>query len=202
MDIHTAGAPPELVQELRDNLNEGEELLWIGRPQQGIMFRYEDILAVPFSIVWALGPAISVTIVLTMTDAAATSDIGLVLTMCVICVAFLVMGSYLLFGRFIADKRRRANTIYAVTNCRALILSGVIKRWQRSVKLEKLSRIFTIPYWGNRKTIKLGPAPFPAISGLHIAFLERFRWPEFEKLEDGDSVLSIIERARKGLGHE
>ncbi len=110
----------------------GERLLWAGRPKQGLAFRGWDVLYVPFGGLLLVGG--SIFIVLAISE---TGDPFLALFLSL----WLLAAAYMAVGRFFVDARRRASTWYAVTNMRALIISGKELGRVQSVNLRSLQEI-------------------------------------------------------------
>lgn len=98
-------------QALECELGPDERALWWGRATRGIVFHPSDAFAIPFCIVWTSLPAL-------MQVAAIRSGNG---GISVISLPFLLVGSYLLVGRFIVDACRRARTFYVLTDRRVVI---------------------------------------------------------------------------------
>lgn len=89
-----------------------ERVLWSGAPEQGIRFTSKDLFMIPFSILWggfAIFWEVSV-----MTD-------GAPLFFRLWGIPFVVIGLYLMVGRFFLDAWARRNIVYAVTDRRVLI---------------------------------------------------------------------------------
>jgi len=94
-------------------LTEGEEILWEGKPGKGIIFSKEDMIMIPFSILWC-----SFAIFWTVTASSGGGFFGL------FGVPFICVGLYLVFGRFIARAYNRKRTLYVSTNRKILRLCG------------------------------------------------------------------------------
>ena len=91
-----------------------EKLKWVGRPGQGLAVTAIDALLIPFSIFWCGF------IVVWIYIAAQHS-----LEFALFAIPFVLMGLFLLIGRFLIDAWMRSNIFYAVTDQRALVLRGV-----------------------------------------------------------------------------
>ena len=91
----------------------GETVRWSGRPKLGIGVRAEDLIAVPFSVLWCsfMFPSLS-------------TPWGALGPLAIFNVCFAVLGVYLLVGRFAHDLWLRTRTHYALTQGRALIMRG------------------------------------------------------------------------------
>ena len=129
-----------------------------------------------------------------------------------------LLGLHLLAGRFVYDAARRKRTLYALTDRRFLILSGLWWQFCRSRALNEIWVVFRREDRPGRTTIWLdswpllqllrrrfsfGPAPsaadfqafpVPRISGLYSI---RFGWFGFELIEDGDDVAALIKDAHE-----
>ena len=118
--------------ELREHLNIGERLLWTGIPKQGITFNSSDKFLIPFSLVWGGFAIFWETTSIVMGAPFFFSLFG---------VPFVLIGLYLIIGRFFVDARRRKNTLYGLTNTRILIKSGAKTKTIKSLNIKALSDI-------------------------------------------------------------
>lgn len=73
-------------------------------------------------------------------------------------IPFVLMGFYMMIGRFFADARERSRTSYAVTNERVIIVGGLFKETTKSINLKGLSDISLDEKSDGAGTITLGPA--------------------------------------------
>ncbi len=170
--------------ELSAFLNKDERLIWTGRPKSGIIFRKSDIFIIPFSLFWC-GFAIFWVIMASATGGA----FGL------FGIPFVLIGLFLVFGRFLIDMKQRRNTFYGITENRIIIKSGIFSRTINSYNLRTLTNLeFTEKSEGSG-TILLGPKnpmdPFGMSAGMGW-------WPGvkttpgLEAIENVREVYSII----------
>ena len=110
-DFFFSNGDPSLRAEVQPYLHDGEEILWTGRPCASRPFRPNVILCV-FVIFW-LGFAVFWTVM----ASAAGGFFGL------FGLPFIAIGCVLVYTTFFGNRKRMAQTVYAVTNKRALILS-------------------------------------------------------------------------------
>ena len=102
-------------ESIRGLLQPGERLLWEGAPDRGIRLQRSDWYTIPFSLLWCgmlciiIGPQIRIASVLPL--------------MGLIYVPFILVGLYLLAGRFFFRAYRLSGMRYAVTDKRAIIVS-------------------------------------------------------------------------------
>ena len=122
----------ELATPLRSELAPGEQVVWSGRPRQGIVVRGSDAFAIPFSVLWA-GFA-----VFWLVSAAST---GAPLPFVLFGVPFVLVGVYIVVGRFFVEARQRQNTFYAVTPQRVIISSGLFSTTVKSLNLKTMSEL-------------------------------------------------------------
>jgi hypothetical protein len=112
---------PSLQNLIQRELNSSERLLWTGAPRQGVRLRPSDAFMIPFSLLWG-GFAIFweyTAIRQSMVHGGGTPSIFMALWG----IPFVLMGLYLIVGRFFADAFQRARTGYAVTDQRILVLT-------------------------------------------------------------------------------
>ena len=103
----------------------GESLLWSGQPRKGIVFRGSDIFMIPFSIMWGGFAIFWETMVL---FARPQSGRQVRFSSVLWGIPFVLVGLYMMFGRFLVDARRRDHTCYGVTDRRVIIVTGLFDR--------------------------------------------------------------------------
>ena len=128
MATHSINTYPGFSPEIQSELLPGESLLWTGQPLQSVIFHPLDIYAVPFSLLWG-GFAIfwewGVTDHFTNFDASSTAGHSFLPLWGI---PFILIGQYLIWGRFLVTAWRKERTFYAVTNKRVLIVSTGLTR--------------------------------------------------------------------------
>ena len=72
-------------------------------------------------------------------------------------VPFVLVGLYLIVGRFWVDAKQRAETYYALTDSRVIIVSGVFSRSTRSLSTRTLSDVAMTKKKNGSGTISFGP---------------------------------------------
>jgi hypothetical protein len=108
-------------QPFQPYLFSGERVLWTGQPKQGFTLSARDTFLIPFSLMWG-GFAIfwNAMVWLAPFDSSSGSDPGWFFKLWGL--PFLVIGLYLIIGRFFHDAHIRKNLFYAVTDQRILVL--------------------------------------------------------------------------------
>jgi hypothetical protein len=101
----------------------GERVRWSGQPKQGILLGGRDAFLIPFSLLWG-GFAIFWNAMVWLAPFGTASDDGSAWFMRLWGLPFLVIGLYMMVGRFLHDARIRKKTVYAVTDERVLVLRG------------------------------------------------------------------------------
>jgi hypothetical protein len=110
-------------QPFQPYLFTGERIVWSDQPKQGLALSGRDTFLIPFSLMWG-GFAIfwNAMVWLAPFDTNAGDDPGWFFKLWGL--PFLVVGLYLIAGRFFHDARIRKKLFYAVTNQRILVLRG------------------------------------------------------------------------------
>lgn len=136
----------ELQNQLRNSLDHHERLLWAGRPKQGFVLRPSDRTLIPFSLFW-LGFSVFWMFMALKMGGRLFALFG---------VPFVIIGVYMLIGRFFTDMLRRKNTIYGITNDRIVIKSGIFSKELRSVNIRSISDLTFTEKQDGSGTILLG----------------------------------------------
>jgi hypothetical protein len=112
----------EIATQLQGEMGAGESLQWSGQPQQKVIFHQQDWFAIPFSLMWG-GFAIfweCGAFGLWGNSGHSQSAPGFFVLWGI---PFVVIGQYLIWGRFFYAGWKKARTYYGVTNKRVLVLS-------------------------------------------------------------------------------
>jgi hypothetical protein len=166
---------------LSTELSSGERLLWSGKPRGGIRLRSTDAIAIPFSIMWC-GFAIVWETTVTISGAPLLFKLW--------GIPFVIVGLYIVVGRFFVDALVRKYTFYGVTSERALITTTLFGCRRRSIGLRTLGEIALSERSDESGTITFGSVqPFSA--GLWFPGSKK-SVPSFEMIDKVESVYSLI----------
>jgi len=173
-------------------LSPGERLLWSGRPRTGLRLVSADAFIIPISVLWC-GFAVFWAEGALKTAVPVFASFGLV---------FVAAGLYFVFGRFITDAVRRRNTVYGLTDRRAIIVSGVFTRQIRSIDCHVFENVTMSERADHSGTISFGRPEGPnawAFGMLGPAWpgTARYLPPAFEMIENVRSVWEKIPRAAR-----
>lgn len=91
----------------REYLTSGERIIWKGKPGKGNLLSSSDVFLIPFSIVWGGFAFFWEFMVISSGGPAFFALFGL---------PFVLLGVYLIFGRFIHLAYLRKRTFYVITN--------------------------------------------------------------------------------------
>src|SRR6185437_8312393 len=125
-------ASQSVEQMLRAELGPRENLLWSGRPKQGVVLRAADGLLIPFSLLWG-GFAVFWEVSVFKTNAPFFFSLW--------GIPFVLAVAYIIFGRFFVDAYQRGRIIYGLTNEHVIIMSGLLSQNVKSLNLRTLSDI-------------------------------------------------------------
>lgn len=184
----------ESTQKIQSQLSSGESLLWTGRPRQGILFRASDGFIIPFSLLWC-GFAI-------FWEFSAYKS-GAPAFFLLFGGAFVVIGLYFVFGRFVVDSIQRRNMYYGITDERILIHSEFPSIKTKSLSLSTLSDISIVSKPNGMGTITFGPQhPMAAMmTGMNWPGMGAYQGPSFDMIENAKSVYGTIQRAKRERGN-
>jgi len=108
-------------QRLRSELAPGEQVLWTGKPDNRRWLYPEDLILVPFSLLWGGFAIFWEAGVLTATTGHETTATRFFFALWG--VPFVAIGLYLIFGRLFARRWLRRRSLYAITDRRVLSFS-------------------------------------------------------------------------------
>lgn len=194
---------PVFQAAIQQHLQGDERLLWSGQPAAGIRFRKQDIFLVPFSLMWGGFAIFWEVMAVSLTFGGEQQNEGLPLFAIIFPLfglPFVIVGLYLIFGRFWVDAKKRKNTLYGITDQRIIILSGLFSRSIKSLNLKTLTDVSMTQKFDGSGDISFGPAnpmsmffigPWPG-SGFA-------RTPCFEMIENVSDVCRIITEVQKNL---
>jgi hypothetical protein len=108
-------------------LDPGEKLLWSGQPKQGVRLQPQDALMIPFSLMWGGFALFWEAGVLGLVHLNTNNHVANKppLFMVLWGIPFVLIGLYMIFGRFFYDAALRKKTYYGVTNRRVIILKNL-----------------------------------------------------------------------------
>jgi hypothetical protein len=179
-----------------ERLVRGEKVIWRGRPRQGLMLTRRDALLIPFSSAWGGFTIFWESTVLRMPTAP--------MFMALFGAVFVLVGLFLMFGRFFLDAWIRSGVFYALTDRRILILRSRPSVSFQSVNLDRLPEATLNETSNGRGTIRFGPALSiwngRAMGGswaVWVASLDPT--PQFLAIENVEKVFaSVQERVQAG----
>ena len=178
---------------ITSQLSPNEQLLWFGRPRQGFFFRKSDALMIPFSLLWG-GFAIFWNAGVWSSDAPIFFRLwGL---------PFLIVGLYMIFGRFFVDVWQRRKTFYGVTNERIIIISGLFSQLVKSLSLQTLTDVTMEEFTNGFGTITFGtPNTSNQFGNSSFPFNRKSEAivPNFEQIPQTKNVYETIRNAQKLL---
>lgn len=166
---------------IRSKLDEDEQLLWSGQPRQGVFLQPQDAVLIPTSFLWGGFAFYWEYEVVTTHQFWVLQLWG---------IPFVLLGLYLVVGRFFADAYMRSKTFYGLTNKRAIIVRGSNTQ---SVPLSTLTGVVL----GGDGTVVFGPPNLPPPM-RYSAYMEssRVQYPMFQMIPDAQSVYDQIQAQR------
>ncbi len=126
---------PVSVMAVQPELASGESVVWAGRPSPRPIFHSEDRYLIPFSLMWGGFAIFWEAGVLGFWGANSHAAPGLFVLWGI---PFVVIGQYLIWGRFLYAAWKKKRTYYAVTNRRVIVVQDGSSRKTASAYLDTL----------------------------------------------------------------
>jgi hypothetical protein len=184
---------PRAAQKIQPELMSSENIHWAGMPNPRVVFHSDDWATIPFSLAW--------TGFFVFWEAQAfgfwqgtSRDNGTNALMVLRGIPFLVIGNYIVWGRFLSDAWLKRRTYYAVTNRRVLVLQEGRSRKTSTIFLEEIPQIekegnATGTLWFGTK------CPVVVPRGRRSRNMSRFSLGDvrlFADIDDVDSIHRLI----------
>ncbi len=115
----------------------GESIVWVGQPETSVIFHKEDWFMIPFSLLWGGFALVWESFAIAGSSKASGFSWFFVLWG----VPFVVIGQYMIWGRFLYAYYKKKRTFYALTNQRALMVVKGRSRGLTSVILRNTAAI-------------------------------------------------------------
>ena len=114
-------------------------------------------------------------------------------------IPFILVGLYVVFGRFFVDAKMRESTYYGITNERLIIVKGLFSRQTKSLPLSTLSDISLTERADRSGTITLGPTiPFAQHIPGGWPGADKYTPPAFEMIVRAKETYELIRQAQRG----
>lgn len=202
MGASVSGISYRGVSEVQSELQPGESILWSGQPSRRVIFHSQDLFTVPFSLLWG-GFAL-----LWEFGVAAGSHGALHRNpppfFVLWGIPFVVIGQYLIWGRFLYVAWKKGRTFYAVTTKRVLVLNLGLSRRVTDGLFRNLDSVSLTVRGNGVGTIAFAPDPYLLSPGPYFGRrrngfqmdidLSRFT---FFDIEDVRQVHQLIQAQRE-----
>jgi len=177
------------ASEIERELSSGERVLWSGQPRRGLRLHSSDAFVIPFSLLWC-GFAI-------FWEASVITP-GAPFFFRLWGIPFVLVGLYIVFGRFFVDARIRERTFYGVTNERIIFVGGLFSRQTKSLPLRTLSDISLTERSDRSGSITFGPQ-HPMAHCLPSGWpgTGRYAAPAFDMIERAKEIYELIRETHK-----
>jgi hypothetical protein len=187
------------LQWLEYELLPDEEVLWIGQPLTSKIFNWHDLYLIPFSLFWCG---------FSLFWMAGASQGGLFM---LFGIPHVLIGLYMLVGRFFYKYWKKRNTVYGITDHRVFVQTQLLNRSFSSITLETIPElkksvgadgVGTITFdtfanikakRGHRKGMNVSNTGLELFSGLGYAEV-----PGFYDIPQADEVYRLINELRHG----
>jgi len=185
---------------IQPELTSGETMVWAGQPSTSVIFHKEDLSLIPFSLLWGGFAIFWEAGVSGFWGAENRSGsnwaFGILWG-----IPFVLIGQYLIWGRFFYAAWLKKRTYYAVTNRRVIVVQNARKRQMASAFLGTLPTLIKEGGSGGVGILRFTQAQsmwssnrrgWGAWNGLDVGDV-----PTFKDIEDVDSVYRLVSDLRE-----
>jgi hypothetical protein len=122
---------PRAAEQFQRELLSGESIHWAAMPNPSVIFHSDDLFTIPLSLLWCGF------FIFWEADALgfwgnAHRNSGPDYAFGLFGIPFILIGQYMIWGRFVWDAYLKRRTYYAITNRRVLVMQDAWKRTQYS----------------------------------------------------------------------
>jgi hypothetical protein len=132
---------PRAAEKIQPELLSGESIHWAAMPNPNKIFHFDDWYLIPFSLLWGGFAIFWEASVLGFIDFGNRPGQHAPLLYELWGIPFVIMGQYLIWGRFVYDEWLKHRTFYAVTNRRVLLLQIARNRKVQQIFLDAIPEI-------------------------------------------------------------
>lgn len=181
----------EVLTAIGPELLAGETILWSGRPSTKVIFHSEDLLLIPFTLIWGGGvTAMAYKIFRDGRLSGSVPDLMLIV--------FVIVGQYIIWGRFFFAHWKKKRIFYAITNRRVVVVADTTRRKVVSSFIDTLQTLSKDASSENRGTVRFGASEPIWFRGMAIMDSMRVEdVPVFRDIEDVDSVYRLVYELRE-----
>ena len=188
---------PESLSAIQPELAPGERLLWAGQPKASIIFHKEDGFLIPFSLMWG-GFAI-------FWEASAAGLWGTrprpnpaSYFFLLWGVPFVLIGQYLIWGRFFYAAWKKKRTHYGVTDRRVIVVQNGRTRKMSSAYIDTLPALIKEAGKDGSGTLRFTQAmPSGRSGGASWDAMAMGALPTFVDIDDLDTVYRLVSDLRE-----
>ena len=182
---------------VQPELMSGESILWAGQPQGSVIFHKEDSFLIPFSLLWGGFAIFWEASVAGLSRNHSNSPASLFILWGV---PFVVIGQYLIWGRFVYAGWLKRRTYYAVTNRRVLVIQNGLKRQIAAAYIDSLPSLIKAGGSSGIGILRFGPSQsmwfnnrgWGVWNALSVA-----DQPTFIDINDVDTVYRLVSDLRE-----
>lgn len=192
---------PDSLTPIQPELTSGESVAWTGQPSRAIVFHKEDAFLVPFSLLWG-GFAIFWELGASgfwgsNSRAGNPWVFGMFWG-----IPFVLVGQYMIWGRFFYASWKKKRTHYAITNRRVIVVQDGWKRQMASAYLDTLPTLIKEGGSDGMGTLRFAQAEpmwtgrrgWGAWDGMTVGSV-----PTFVDIHDVDYVYRLVSDLREKI---
>jgi hypothetical protein len=185
---------------IQPELTSGESILWTGQPSTRVVFHKEDLFLIPFSLLWGGFAIFWEGAVAGYWGSSGTCPAHQWAFGMIWGIPFVVIGQYVIWGRFLYAAWRKKRTHYAVTNRRVIVVQDGWKRQMASTYIDTLPTLIkeggsigigTLRF-AQSESMWSGRRGWEAWDGMAVGTV-----PTFIDIEDVDSVYRLVSDLRE-----